>query len=181
MASPAHGGCAPATGRRRSAAIGAAGHCSSPASTVASLISAALLAVSSVSVLVFASPRRSARAIGPLRLGQLLAVTAAELLEPFRVVAVPLAQHRGGSDLLAPLVQAGLLLSHAPRPDPVHQHPGAVPRGGIIINPAHLNFVQVTHWFVASCRCQSRPGRGLDAPAGPRLSGRSCPARRPAV
>src|SRR5450755_1506644 len=117
--------------RRRRAAVGAAGHCSSPASTVASLISAALLAVSSVSVLVFASPRRSARAIGPLRLGQLLAVTAAELLEPFRVVAVPLAQHRGGSDLLAPLVQAGLLLSHAPRPDPVHQ---PVPRGGIIIN-----------------------------------------------
>ena len=47
---------------------------------------------------------------GALDVVEFLAVTAVELLEPFGVVAVPLAQLCRRGDLLAPLVEAGLVL-----------------------------------------------------------------------
>jgi hypothetical protein len=48
--------------------------------------------------------------LGALGVLEFLAVTAAELFEPFGVVAVPLAQLCRRGDLLEPLVEAGLVL-----------------------------------------------------------------------
>src|SRR6476619_5171000 len=89
---------------------------------------------------------------GPRRLGQLLLIAASELLEPFRSVVVPLAQLIGRRDLLAPFVQIRFFLGHPARPDPVHQHPGAVAAYPLVIYTAHLHCVGVSHWFASSLR-----------------------------
>ena len=102
---------------------------SSSASTAASLISGCLVAVSSVSCRP-SQARAGAPALRPAGVFQLRLVAAAEVREPVRVVAVPLAQLARRRDVLAPLVEGRLGLGQSPRPDMVDQHPGAVARSG---------------------------------------------------
>ena len=74
---------------------------------------------------------------GVLDVHEFLAVTAVRILEPFGVVAVPLAQLCRRGDLLAPPVEAGLVLGQPSRPDAVDQHPGPVVWLRLIVDPAH--------------------------------------------
>jgi hypothetical protein len=72
-------------------------------------------------------------------------VAMAELREAFRVVAVPLAQFRGRGNLLAPLVEMGLLLGHSPWPDAVDQHSGAVGLLRSLVDPADVHGLLACH------------------------------------
>src|SRR5215211_559823 len=82
---------------------------------------------------------------GALGVVEFLAVTAAELLEPFGVVAVPLAQLCRRGDLLAPLVEAGLVLGQPSRPDAVDQDSGPVVWLRLIVGSAHPYIRLVAH------------------------------------
>ena len=65
------------------------------------------------------------RTLGFLKLDP---VTDPEFRVALWIMAIPLAQLRGRSNLLAPFVEVGLLLAQPPRPEPIHQHTLAIPR-----------------------------------------------------
>src|SRR5829696_3197936 len=82
---------------------------------------------------------------GVLGVAEFLAVTAAEVFEPFGVVAVPLAQLCRRGDLLEPLVEAGLVLGQPSRPGAVDQQPGPVLWLRLIVDSAYPYIWLVTH------------------------------------
>ncbi len=68
---------------------------------------------------------------------ELLAVARRELVEALAMV-VPLGSELGrGRDVLRPLVELGALLLHAPRPQPVDEHPIAVGCLGRLVHALH--------------------------------------------
>jgi methylated-DNA-[protein]-cysteine S-methyltransferase len=77
--------------------------------------------------------------LGPLRILQLGAIAGGELLEALGVVAVPLAQLRGRGDLLAPLVELGVLLAQPARPEAVDQDSPAVAGAGRVVDASDLD------------------------------------------
>src|SRR5579884_3885302 len=81
---------------------------------------------------------------GSLRSAQLDAVTAGELVEDGRVVAVPPAQFGGWRDLLAPFVEISVRFRQATGPDAVDQYPTAVSADSHVVDPTHLH-VGVRH------------------------------------
>src|SRR6185437_6732135 len=81
---------------------------------------------------------------------QLLGVALRELLPARLVVPEPAAELVARRDLLHPAVDLERLLAHAPRPEPVHEHPVAVAGRRLLVRPLH-----------------------------PHRAGRAAPARRP--
>src|SRR5271166_3739031 len=73
------------------------------------------------------------------RVFELRLVAAAEVLESGGVMAVPLAQFSRRRDVLAPVIEGRPGLGQPPRPDAVHQDPGAVAQLWLVIHPAYLN------------------------------------------
>lgn len=82
--------------------------------------------------------------IGVREFGQ---VPLAELREPPRVVRVPAAQFGRRRDVAAPLVQAGVGLRQAARPEPIDQDAMAVARIARLVDPPDGDGGQEPTWM----------------------------------
>ena len=69
--------------------------------------------------------------------GELGLVAARKLGPPGRAIAEPAPELGRGRDLLEPEVYAGVGLLEAPRPEPIHEHAGAVVGLGRGVNAFH--------------------------------------------
>ena len=103
-------------------------------------------------------------------------VAAAELGEAVRLVAVPAAQVGRGGDVAQPLVQMRVRLAHAPRPDPVHQHPRTVLGRGLLVDSAIAD--RTRPWRHLSLTGRPRAARAMWLPAVGRPPAGPARARR---
>src|SRR5262249_4425245 len=72
-------------------------------------------------------------------LAQLFEITAPEFLPALRIVAEPFSQYAARRDILHPLVDRGVRLLDAPRPQPVDQYALAVARRRHLIGALQLD------------------------------------------
>jgi len=73
------------------------------------------------------------------RVPQLVAIAALEVGEALRFVPIPPAQLVARRDVLRPLVEVGVLLLHAARPEPVDEHPVTTVVAGCVVDAVELD------------------------------------------